>query len=114
MCRRDQAHVHGAGLCSSHPLHHTVLQHTQELRLERQRRISDLVEEQCPRVRDLELARSVRDGARECSASVTEQLALEELHRHRREVDGYQERVCPWATAVDRAGDELFPGTGLA
>ena len=78
---RDHAHVDGAGLVRADPLDDAVLEHAQQLGLERQRGVADLVEEQRAAVRELELARPLGDRAGEGAAHVAEQLALEQLQR---------------------------------
>ncbi len=55
-----------------------LLEHPQELRLQRGRQVPDLVQEERPSRRELEPTRLLAIGARECAALVSEQLGLEE------------------------------------
>ena len=62
---RQDAHVHLERGIVADPLQIAVLQHSQQLGLQRQRELADLVEEQGALIRQLELARPVVDGAGE-------------------------------------------------
>src|SRR5262249_18390077 len=77
--RRDEADVDLAPAVGADALHHAVLQHAQQLRLERERGLADLVEEQRASVGELELAFALGDRAGERAARVAEQLALQQL-----------------------------------
>ena len=55
-----------------------------------------------------------RDRAGEGAALVTEQLALQELRRHRAAVDDQERLVLARAAEVDRLGRHLLAGAGLA
>ena len=78
-----------------------LLEHAQELRLDRERQLADLVEEERAAVRRLERARLRRDGAGERAALVAEQLALEEVLRDRRAVDDAKRLLRARARLVD-------------
>ena len=54
--RADDAHVDRDLLAAADALDHAVLQEAQQLRLQRQRHVADLVEEQRAAVGDLDLA----------------------------------------------------------
>src|SRR5262249_20995922 len=73
-----------------------------------------LVEEQRAPVGQLELSFALGDRAGERAARVAEQLALQQLERDGREVDGDQQALLSRATPVDRPGDQLLAGPGLA
>src|SRR5262249_59917347 len=77
--RRDEADVHLAPAVGADALHHAVLEHAQQLRLERERGLADLVEEQGAPVGQLELSFALGDRAGERAARVAEQLALQQL-----------------------------------
>ena len=70
-----------------------VLQHLQQLGLQRRRQIANLVEEERPLIGELEFARLVLDGAGEGAALEAEQLGFEQLRRQRRAVH-LDERAC--------------------
>ena len=70
-----------------------LFERAQDLRLQRERQVANLVEEQRAAVRDLELAQLARGGAGERPLLVAEQLGLEQVLRNRRAVDGDERRV---------------------
>ena len=90
----DDAHVGRAirGLADTAEL--PVLQKTKQLGLNRQRHLADLIEKHRAAVRCLDHAGAIPIRARECTAHVTEQFALDEVFRKRSTVDG---RECPVA-----------------
>src|SRR5262249_1342397 len=90
-----------------------LLQHAQQLRLEGERHVGDLVEEERPTGRGLELADPALDGTRERAALVSEQLALEELVRDGGAVER-NERAVPRGVVVDGLRDELLARPRLA
>ena len=79
--RRDQPHVDLQRRRAADALEPLLLERAQDLRLQRQRQLADLVEEQRAAVRHLELARLARDGAGERALLVAEQLGLEQRSR---------------------------------
>ena len=64
-----------------------LLQHAQQLRLQAERHVADLVEEEGAAGGGLELADAALGGAGERAALVAEELALEQLVRDRRAVE---------------------------
>ncbi len=62
--RRDEPDVDADGAVAAQPLELLFLQHAQEFRLQLERDVADLVEEQRAAVRQLEPADLLRDGAR--------------------------------------------------
>ena len=112
--RRDHAHVDGPGAGVADGPDLALLEHAQELRLERAARLADLVEEERAAVGDVEEALPVGDGAGEGAAAVAEELALEDALGERRTVDRHEEPVAPVARRVDGARDELLAGAGFA
>ena len=75
--RRDEAHVDdGILLLAADTPNDAILNHAQQLGLNRQRHLCQLVEEQRPAVRDLEQARLVAVGAGERAFAMAEQLAI--------------------------------------
>ena len=69
------------GPLAANALQLAFLQHAQQLRLHRQRHVADLVEEQRPAVRLLELAEMTRGRAGERALLVPEQLATRSAPR---------------------------------
>ena len=110
----EQAHVHAPGPPVADAADLALLQHAQQLRLERQRQLADLVEQQRAAVRLLEQARPVSRGARERPLHVAEQLGLEQRVGDRGAVHR-DERLRPSrARPMDRLRDDLLTGAALA
>ena len=91
-----------------------LLQDAQQLGLQGERHLADLVEEQRAAVGDLEEALLVVVGAGERALLVAEQLALEQVLRHRRAVLRHEQLVAPARPGSGRRGDQLLAGAGLA
>jgi hypothetical protein len=106
--------VHRERTRRAHPLHLPELEGAQELRLEVERQLPDLVEEDGPAVRLLEGPLAQPVGAREGPLLVPEQLALDEGLGDGRAVDRDEGRLATPRSVVDGAGDELLAGAGLA
>ena len=79
--RGDDPHVDLDVLPAAEPRELAVLEHLQQLRLQRRAHLADLVEEHRPVVGELELAGLVLDGAGESAALEPEQLRFEQLGR---------------------------------
>ena len=90
------------------------LQHAQQAGLGLERHVADLVEEQRAALGLLEAADLARVRAGERAALVAEQLALDQLARDRRHVDGDERAAAALAVVVHRARDELLAGAGFA
>jgi hypothetical protein len=90
------------------------LQGAQELRLEVERHLAHLVEEERAAVGELEEALLVFGRAREAALLVSEELALEEVLGHGRAVLRDEELVLAVGPVVHRARDELLARAGLA
>src|SRR6266478_5202255 len=112
--RRDQVDVEGHLLVGADGPHAARLERPQELRLEGERQVADLVEEERTPVRLHEEppARRVRVG--EGAARVPEELALEQRLRERDAVDGDEGTGLPPSPLVEGARDELLSGPRLA
>ena len=79
--RRHQPDVDADRPGAAEPLELLLLQHAQQLRLQLQRNVADLVQEQRAAVRELEATDALRDRAGERALLVPEQLALEQARR---------------------------------
>ena len=110
----DDSHVDVHVVAAAQPRELAVLQHLQELRLQRLMHLADFVEEHRPFVRELELARLLLDGAGEGASLEPEQLRLEQLGREGRAVDLDEGAVPAGRRGVDGARDELLAGSALA
>jgi len=83
-------------------------------RLQVQRQLSDLVDEQGAAGGALERARMFGVRARERALLVAEQLALHQGGRHGRAIEDHERLGGARAGAVDRPGQHVLPGSGLA
>ena len=90
------------------------LERAKEHRLQRRRRLADLVEEERPAVGQLEEAAARGLRAREGALHVPEELARHELRRQRGEVLRDEAAALARAALVDGGGDELLADAGLA
>jgi len=76
--------------------------------------LADLVQEDRPAISLFEISSMLRDGAREASLHVAEQLALEQLGRNRGHVHRDERPAGAWAQAVGRPREQLFARPRLA
>ncbi len=92
-----------------------VLQHAQQPRLQRQRHVADLVEEQraAAGLHDQPL-RSLASRAGEGAGLVAEQLGIDQALRHRRAVQRDIIVARAVARRVDGAREHVLAGAGLA
>ncbi len=90
------------------------LQHSEQLRLRRERELSDLVEEHRAPLRRLEAADPRRHRAGEGSARMSEELRLEQILGERRAVDDDERLARAVRAVVNRARDQLLARTRLA
>src|SRR4051812_5217582 len=112
--RRDDADVDVERPVAAHPLEVAVLQHPEQLRLQLERQLADLVEEERGAVRHFEAALALRLRAGESALLVSEQLAFGERVRKRGAVHLHQHLPAADAQAVDGLRDQLFSSAGLA
>ena len=101
----------GSGLAER--LDRPLLEDAQELRLQNERQVRDLVEQQRPAVGAAKIADAGPLGPGEGAAAIAEQLALREAFGQRCAVDGDQ-RPRPSAPAMEGPGDHLLAAAGLA
>jgi len=109
----DHAHIDHLDLVGAHRTNLSVLQHPQQLGLHGQGHIADLIEEDRALVSDHEVTGAVGDGPGKCPAHVPEELALQQVGRHRGAILGHE---CPFpavAPVVDRARRVLLTRAGL-
>jgi len=109
----DRAEIDPHRPCGSDGQHLRLLEHAEQRRLRRKRQIADLVEEERASSGCLDQALPVAIGAREGAAPVTEQLALDQLLGERTAVQRHERARAP-GEPVERAGQNLFAGSGLA
>src|ERR1700689_691454 len=90
-----------------------LLKHAEQLRLHGSRHVADLVQKERAAVSLLELACVPLRGASEGTFLVPEQLALDQLRRNRRAVEGDERPRRPVALLVQSARHQLLAGAGL-
>ena len=112
--RGNQAGVRAQCLGPADAVELLVLEHAQELGLDRRRQITDLVEEHGPLVGQFELPRLVAVSPREAALYVSEQLRFEQRLGQPGAVQRDERVSPPPAVGVDRLGDEFFADTALA
>ena len=91
-----------------------VLQHVEQLGLQGRVELADLVQEDGPAVGQLEAAGLALVGAGEGTALVSEQLALQQLARHRRAVHLDEGTPPAGRVGVDGPRHQLLADAGLA
>ena len=96
------------------PLERLSFEYPEEFRLESRLHFGNLVEEEGPLVRRLELADFSFDRAGKRSLFMTEQLALQKGFRQCRAVQADERLVAPCAAEMDRARDEFLADPALA
>ncbi len=112
--RRDEADVERARLERAEPEDGPLLEDAEELRLDRERHVADLVEEDGAARRLLEEPELHLVGPGEGALLVPEELALEERLRERGAVDSEEGLLAARGARVDRVRDDLLPGPRLA
>src|SRR5439155_17571771 len=112
--RGDQADVDLDRPGATDTLELLLLEDPEELRLEVERDLADLVEEERAAMGHLEAADLLRDGPGERAPLVTEELTLEEPRRDGRAVDLDEGSLAAAAPVVDGACDQFLPRAGLA
>ena len=115
MARAEQADVHRLRHGTAQGHHLPLLQHPQQARLQRQRHVADLVQEEDAAVGLLQLAlHALLARAGEAAAAVAEQLALDQVLRNRRAVERHERLAGPRTGPVQRTGEGFLAGPGLA
>src|SRR5688572_9104161 len=112
--RRQQTHIHLLRLRRSDSLKITRLQHTQQLRLQVQRYVSNLVEKQRTAVRELETSDTIALRISKRTTHVSKQFAFENTFRKSTSVQRNQRLRAARRYRVKDAGDHLFTSTVLA
>ena len=110
----DDAHIDFERLGPADALKFALLQHAQQLGLERGGDFADLVEEQGAAMRQFETADALADGAREGALFVTEQFGFDDAFRQRRAIDLDEGVFGARRIFVNGAGEQLLAGAGLA
>src|SRR4029077_15789161 len=114
VARRDDAHVDVDRRLAADAVELALREHAQEPRLQRQRHVADLIEEERAAIRLLEASAPLRIRSREGAALVSEKLGLEKVGRNGGSVEGDERAAGARAVLVQGAGDELLAGAGFA
>src|SRR5262245_56835602 len=109
----NDAHVHLEVRSAAYSGELAILEHVEELALERRMQVADLVEKDSPVVGRLELADLELVGPGERPALVTEQLALEQFAGHSGAVDLDEGAALAGAEMMDRARDQILSRPGF-
>src|SRR5881409_3350867 len=112
--RGDQADVDLDRPGAADTLELLLLEDPEELRLELERDLADLVEEERAAMGHLEASDLLGDGPGERAALVAKELALQETRRDGGAIDLDEGSLTAAASVVDSAGDQFLPGAGLA
>jgi hypothetical protein len=96
------------------PAYSPLLKHPQQLHLHRRTGVADFVKKHRATVARLEQPLLGGDRAGKRSACMAEQLALEQLARHRPAIDRHERPLAPGAARMDRARQQLLAGTRFA
>ena len=108
-------HVDGDDAGAAHPHDLPLLEDPQQLHLEGGAHALHLVQKQRAPVGDLHQAQpAALFGAGEGPLLVAEELALQQVLRKGRHVDGHEGAVLPAGGPMDRVGEQLLAGAGLA
>ncbi len=110
----DDAHVHIHRLRRAQRAHLALLQHAQQLDLQRQRHIADLVEKQRAAAGLLEQPGLRLAGAGERTLGMAEKFRLEQGFGNGGAVDGDERPGLPRAGTVNGAGQHFLAGARLA
>ena len=112
--RADQPKIHLDLFFAAQPRQRPVLQHAQQLALQRRRERRNLVKEQRPLVRQLDAPFLRRHRSRKRALLVPEKLRLHQPFRQRRAIHAHESAVSPRALLVQRPRHQLFSHAALA
>src|SRR5690606_22560659 len=112
--RVDEADIDVDRLRAPDALEASLLEKTEEFRLAREGELADLIEKDRSRVGELEASFLPHRRAGERAALVSEELALDQGLGKSRAIDRDEGSPTARAVVVDRGGDELLSGAGLA
>jgi hypothetical protein len=111
--RGDQPYIDSFGLRTPEPLKLPFLQRAQQFRLELDRDIADLIQEQGAAVRQFEPARLGSESAGEGATLVPKEFAFQQAAWNSGTVELHHGSLAAAAQLMDGARDELFSGPGF-
>ena len=112
--RRDDAHIDFVGIVGTQGPDFTLLQYAQQLGLQRQRHVTNFVQQQGAAAGRVKQPDTVTVGTRKCAFAVTKQLAFEQVFRERCAVLHNKGLAATGAAVVNGARNHFFAGTGFA
>src|SRR6185295_5040070 len=112
--RGDEPEIRAQVALAADPAEDLLLEHPQELRLERQGELRDLVQEESAEVSFLEAAAALGGRAGERAPLVAEELGLLERVRDRRAVERHERRRRADAVRVESERHQLLAAAALA
>ena len=113
MGRRNDAHIDLVRRTGAQRANFAVLQHPQQLDLQRQRQVADFVEQQRAAVGDVKQPRMVAISPGERAFAIAEQFAFQQTFGKGRTVLHHECVVTAWPDAMDGPRHQFFTGTGL-
>src|SRR6266853_6787337 len=114
MSRRNHTHVDAMRAATSQTFELLLLQHPQQFRLQRQRNIPYLIEEQCPFVGHFETPNFLRESSGESTLLVPEEFAFEQVKRNSSAIQLDEWAPASWTDIVNGTGNQLLARTGLS
>src|SRR5712692_9639185 len=112
--RRDHPGIGAQGARAAQPLEFPFLEHAKQLRLQLERDLADLVQEEGSSICHLEASDALSAGARECALLVPEELTFQETGRNGCAVELDERARAPRAEIMDGPSQQLLAGTRLA
>ena len=112
--RRHDPNINLQGYRTPNPLESSLLDRPQDLRLERERQITDLIKEERAAVGHLELAWLSGNRTGERSLLISEQLRLQQRFRNRGAVDRHERAINSATERMQSAGEQFLAGSALA
>src|SRR5260370_38558363 len=106
--RRNQASIGAKRTRASQPLEFPLLQNAEQFGLQFERNLSDFIQKNSASVGNLEAANALRDGSRESTSFVSEQLAFQQTGRNRRTVEFDEGFRAAWAQVLNCARDQVL------
>ena len=113
MRRRHDADVGLEHIVCADPGESAILQHAEQLHLDRKRHVPDLIKKKSAAVRLLEAARTARDRTRERAFLVAKELAFQQVLGNRAAVDRDHLMLLARAVFVHRLCNEFLAGAAL-
>jgi len=102
---------HGGG--SAKPGDFPVLQHTQDLYLQRERHIADLIEKKCASAGQFEHTGLARNRTGKRSFLIPEKLAFQKVLGHPADIDGHKGAILHRTGSMDLTGNHFFSGAAF-